>query len=484
MKIFKGKLSLIILVLGVAVIFSFSVGGVFLGSLILLSGFMIWRFSNKEDRKFLAFIFISGIAVRIIIYFMYTNISILSGKGGWLIGDGWGTYTTALTYMQTMKGNKDYLTENMNGKIYYMFYNNICYSADDYNSTSLISYEDIIRSVVYEKYIFNGFIKLLGYLFYIFGPLKYSGRLINILFGTLSGIFVYYIVKRIFGQKSAKISAVLVTLFPSMFIWSLDFMKDPLYILMSIIILWSFMMYWDKKNILYIVLIFIAVIIQTTIRKDLWFIGLIPFGLGFYLFLKPSLMKIIFIIVAIGIAAVFFMNKGINYTYIRTTMSSALQNQVGHVNTSYGKGGYAYKLLDDKYYTPVNYTISNITWREIVKAFLKGWYHFLFEPFVWDIKSKSMLMSFPQMILWYLLIIFAIVGMFFGLRYSYKYTLIMTTYIFMLSSVIALSSGNIGTLFRHRDMVTSFYLIFSAVGIAHLSGAVQNNSIKKGVNRN
>jgi len=247
----------------------------------------------------------------------------------------------------------------------------------------------------------------------------------------------------------------------------LDFLKDPLYILMSIMILWSFMMYWEKKNILYIVLIFLAVIIQTTIRKDLWLIGLIPFILGFFLLLKPSLIKKIIFVTVIGITAVFFMNKGINYTYIRTAMSLALQKHVGHVDTTQNKGGYAYKFLDDKYYPPVGYNVSNITWHEVVKAFLKGWYHFLFEPFVWDMKSIPMLMSFPQMILWYLLIMFAIIGIAFGLRYNWKYTSIIITSIFLLSSVIALTSGNIGTLFRHRDMATPFYLIFSAVGIAH-----------------
>ena len=454
------KFNLIILSFILGVIISFSLGGVFLSLVIVFSGFLIWRSAEEEDRKFLAFIFIGSIAVRISLYFIYTNISILSGKGGWLIGDAYGVYNYAWLYVQKLEGSRRFLINSLdNGRVY-----------DDSQSFYNFfggSYEKAINSFTYGNYGFHGFTMLLAYLFYIFGPMKFSGRLINILLGTLTGIFVYYIVKRIFGQKSAKISTVLVTFFPSMFIWSLDFLKDPLYILMSIMILWSFMMYWEKKNILYIVLIFLAVIIQTTIRKDLWLIGLIPFILGFFLLLKPSLIKKIIFVTVIGITAVFFMNKGINYTYIRTAMSLALQKHVGHVDTTQNKGGYAYKFLDDKYYPPVGYNVSNITWHEVVKAFLKGWYHFLFEPFVWDMKSIPMLMSFPQMILWYLLIMFAIIGIAFGLRYNWKYTSIIITSIFLLSSVIALTSGNIGTLFRHRDMATPFYLIFSAVGIAH-----------------
>jgi len=456
------KFNLIILSFILGVIISFSLGGVFLSLVIVFSGFLIWRSAEEEDRKFLTYIFISGISVRIIISFIFTDISILSGKGGWLIGDGNGIYNMAWLYMQIIQGNKNFLIEDING--------NISYDQAIYKFFG--SYEKIINSFTYGNHSIHSFTIFLGYLFYIFGTMKFSGRLINILLGTLSGIFVYYIVKRIFGQKSAKISAILITFFPSIFIWSLDFLKDPLYILVSIMILWAFIMYWDNNNFIYIVLIIIAAIIQSTIRKDLWLIGLIPFGLGFFLIPRLSLIKKTMVI-TIGIAIIFCLYNKINYATVRTNIEKTLQNHIGYVNT----GGYVYKNLDDKYYAPVNYNISNITWCEILKAFLKGWYHFLLEPFVWDMKSKSMLMSFPQMILWYLMIMFAMTGMAFGLRYSYKYTLIITTYIFIFSSVIALTSGNIGTLFRHRDMVTPFYLIFSAIGISHLLGIAKNDSV-------
>src|SRR3990172_3293457 len=311
MNLFKDKqLSLVIIGLISGIIFSFSLGGVFLSLVIVFSGFLIWRSAEEEDRKFLAFIFIGSIAVRISLYFIYTNISILSGKGGWLIGDAYGVYNYAWLYVQKLEGSRRFLINSLdNGRVY-----------DDSQSFYNFfggSYEKAINSFTYGNYGFHGFTMLLAYLFYIFGPMKFSGRLINILLGTLTGIFVYYIVKRIFGQKSAKISAVLVTFFPSILIWSLDFLKDPLYILMSIMILWAFIMYWDNNNFIYIVLIIIAAIIQSTIR--------------------------------IGIAIIFCLYNKINYATVRTNIEKTLQNHIGYVNT----GGYVYKNLDDKYYAPV-----------------------------------------------------------------------------------------------------------------------------------
>jgi len=195
------KFNLIILSFILGVIISFSLGGVFLSLVIVFSGFLIWRNAEKEDRNFLIYIFISGIAVRIVIYFIYTNISILSGKGGWLIGDAHGIYSYAWLYVQKLEGSRRFLINSLdNGRVYddsQAFYN---YFGG--------SYEKAINYFTYGNYGFHGFTMLLAYLFYIFGPMKFSGRLINILLGTLTGIFVYYIVKRIFGQKSAKISAV------------------------------------------------------------------------------------------------------------------------------------------------------------------------------------------------------------------------------------------------------------------------------------
>ena len=466
------ELYAVIIGLILGIVSNFLLGGVFLSSVIVISGILIWRNSAKEDRSFLKYIFISGIIIRIIIYLVYANISILSGKGGWLTGDSYGTYNYAWLYVQKLKGSRVFLINSMDTG---MVYDD---SQDFYNYFGG-SYEKIINSFTYGNYGFTGFTMILGYLFYIFGPMKFSGRLVNIFFGTLSGIFIYYIVKSIFGQKSAKISSVLVTFFPSIFIWSLDFLKDPLYILLSIVILWSFVMYWNANNFLYIALIFIATLIQITVRRDLWLIGLIPFSLGFLLLLRISFIKkIVFITAIIVAASAFFINRGINYTSIKTKIASALQNHIGHVNT----GGYCYKILNDKYYAPTNYNINNITWYEALKAFLNGWWHFLFEPFVWGVKSKSMVMVFPQMILWYVLLIFALVGIAFGLRYNWKYTCIITSYIFLLSSVIAFAGGNIGTLFRHRDIVTPFYLIFSSVGIMHLLEIIQSNALKRGAN--
>lgn len=439
------------------VILTFSLGGIFLSSLVLISCLLIRRFSKEEDRKFLTYLFISGITARIIIYFIFAYFSILSGKGGWLIGDAYGYYSYAWIYTQKIEGVRNFISEDINGKIFY-----------DQGILNFFggNYEKALNWMVYGDYGFNGFTILLGYLFYVFEPLKFSGRLINILFGVLNGIFVYDIVKGSFEKKTAKISAVLVTFFPSILIWSLDFTKEPIFVFMLTIMLWSLLRFGKTNNLLYIALICFAALIQSTIRKHFWMIGLAIFIPSLFLVLKISFKKkAMLVVMAIGITAVISMNHRINYSPVRVGIEKILHQHIGSVGT----GGFCYRILDDKYYSvAVNNPIENITTYEILNAFVTAWPHFLLEPYVWDIQSKPMIMVIPQIILWYLLLIFALLGVVVGFRYNWKFTLVTVGYVLLMSSIIALCSANIGTVFRHRDMVTTFYLIFSSIGIANL----------------
>ncbi len=448
---------------------TFSLGGIFLSSVVVVSCLLIRWFSKEEDRKFLTYLFISGITARIIIYCIYGYFSILSGKGAWLIGDAYGNYCYAWLFEQKidsttdfMEGKFEFLVEDRDGKVFY--------ANDLFLNWHKGNREKMINGISYGGYGFSGLTIFLGYLFYIFEPLKFSGRLINILFSTLNGIFVYYITKDSFDQKTAKISSILATFFPSLIIWSLDFTKEPVFILMTTVMLWSCLRFLNSNNLLYLALICIAALIQSTIREYFWLIGLAVFIPALFLFFRISLKKKALCFVMTAIAAVFFINQGGNFTpdrastVVRANILKCLGVHVGSVNT----GGFCYRTLEDKYYLPVSHPTQNMTTNEILNAFVMAWTHFLLEPYVWDLQSKSMILVTPQIIVWYLLLILAILGVVVGFRYNWKFTLTTLSYVFLISSIIALSSANIGTLFRHRDMVTTLYLIFSAVGISHL----------------
>ena len=97
--------------------------------------------------------------------------------------------------------------------------------------------------------------------------------------------------------------------------------------------------------------------------------------------------------------------------------------------------------------------------------FFKGWWHFSFEPFPWKTHTKLMLLSYPQMILWYILMPFVFLGIILAAKYNWHSLLILFVCSFAIGSSLAMSGANIGTVFRFRDTITPVFLIFAAEGM-------------------
>lgn len=446
---------LLMVLAGIAIgcLWLISPGCLFMLALVVFATFMLWRFSDAEDRKFVRAIFIIGMGSRIIVYLILGFISILAGRNGWLIGDSWGIYNYAWEWaQQTHDPTKVFLlNEAIEGHLWF-------------------HYCPLTKEVW--RYGFSGFTYFLGTVYYFFGPLKFSARLLNCLMGVGSGIFIYYIVKDIFGKKCAKLSAILTVFIPSLFLWSITFLKDIPFIFISCIILWSFLRFQKTKRMLFLYFFFLAILAQATIRPTfpMVFIGLILI-LSYFIISGISWRKKIIVSLCLLILMVPFLHRFDFKNKVNNQMFSVLNYTRGIVNT----GGSTYKVFDDKYYNGGPLSHSNyISFLDFTRGFFKGWLYFLLVPFPWKTYTGLQLISYPQTILWYLLIPFVFIGMVTALRYKWKETFVIFAYIIVLGSIIAMNSGNIGTVFRHRDMLTPLFLIFGAVGIIKTFGRLDN----------
>ena len=106
-----------------------------------------------------------------------------------------------------------------------------------------------------------------------------------------------------------------------------------------------------------------------------------------------------------------------------------------------------------------------IKWVNILISFCKGLIYAVFSPFIWSINSYSQLMVYPQVIFWWGIIPFIIYGIIWSIRFKRNETALMIFFIGSVYSVLSITEGNIGSVFRHRDWVTPLCFIFGAVGI-------------------
>jgi hypothetical protein len=89
---------------------------------------------------------------------------------------------------------------------------------------------------------------------------------------------------------------------------------------------------------------------------------------------------------------------------------------------------------------------------------------FVVVPWPWQIQTRSELAYLPQQVIWYTLVIFAVVGVVAGLKRDVFFTCILAGLIAVGAAVIAINSGNVGTMVRHRDTMVPFVIWLSALG--------------------
>lgn len=313
------------------------------------------------------------------------------------------------------------------------------------------------------SYGYHGYLYVLELFHSLFGFSPTSSKFINCFLGSFNGIVTYAITSHIFDKKAAKISAVLVTFFPSLFLWSVSNLKDIPFLTMTLASFYIFMKYLKKRNVAYLLFITAFLFFQFHLRSNMSrpLIVAIVIGLSFG-FLNTNLKRVLFLM---AIPPLLWCNVNKFHQFTMNALDFIKDMLQKHISMALEKG-IPYYILPAAYYQSRD--LSNLALGEILIGFLKGWFYFLLSPFPWRIQSISQLFSMPQMILWYILLVFASIGFLVVFRKSPFVTFLFAFYIFLMGTLTSMADGNIGTLFRHRDMITPLILIFSSVAIAEL----------------
>jgi hypothetical protein len=143
---------------------------------------------------------------------------------------------------------------------------------------------------------------------------------------------------------------------------------------------------------------------------------------------------------------------------LMSRLAASGQLHIGHVRTE----GHSYKLLDSHFYSEneVNAMTPPETARFVVRALAD----FIVVPLPWQTESASEIVFLAQQVILYVLVVLAFVGVVAGVRRDALVTGMLAGLVATGAAVIALNSGNIGTMVRHRDTVVPFLVWLSALG--------------------
>jgi hypothetical protein len=396
--------------------------------------FLIRRHAPKEDTKFLTMMIIAVVVTR-----LFLSLLVMEARGKTLTQDE-GLYSKkAIIKVYEWKGIRNYEEK------FYEFFDNDC-------------------DVLNPKYGYNTYTYILSWVYYLFGYQIQAARFINVFFNIIVFLLVFYTAKELSGSRTAMLSSGIFAFFPSVALWSVSVGVDmtallciTAYMFSFIKLLKTFKIKWPLiMGASYFALKFFRGYAAASLAAAA------VLGIAYVVVKKMTIRNRAITGLLIILTVVIFVN-----TPLVSIMDKKLQKEVKVVVSR--QGGFA-SVDDGGYLTFPNhcYEGCRCSFKDIIKAYANGMRYVLFSPFPWRINSKLQLMAYPQVILWYCMLPFILYGFYRGYRRDRLNTFVIFIYCFSLFSILALAEGNIGGLFRHRDMVLPFAFIFFAVGICDL----------------
>ena len=311
----------------------------------------------------------------------------------------------------------------------------------------------------------TSYIYVLAYLQALVGDAPYGLHVMNMVL-YLCGVFVLYrLARRAYGGAVGMAGLLLLLLLPTLFLWSISVLKEPMSVFLIAIELSCSVAIvraprWWQKALAALVVIAGAAAMES-LRTGGW-LTVVTGTLGglFLVYVLSRGRRLALAVIAAPVAIAIAFSLPPVQERLLSNVRLAAFNHAGHVLTP----GYSYRLLHPRYY-PKREQVRNImpagdAGQYVVKAM---WSYFA-QPLPWEMKSSTLLAYMPEQIAWYVMALLLPFGIYAALKRDIALTAMLTAHTAAAILIIALSSGNIGTLIRHRALAFPYLIWLSAAG--------------------
>ena len=427
---------ILLIAFAVGVVSYFLGEAVFLLSLFGFICFLIYRNSDAEDRKFILTVLILAFLLRSAFAVIFHGANFLKGYHG-ISGDD-------LLYTVKSWG----LVFKWEGKPYGW--------VADLASNS-------------PKFGMNPFTYLLAFFYKVFGFHPVSSKLINCIIGTLIGWVAYLLGSEMFDRRTARISMFIVIFYPSIMRWSIANLKDPLIMLLFMVCAYILITASKRRIELWkvLLLVFSAWLLYDFTPRLYFILIAVCLGLLGVLRLFEALRSQRTRVAALAVAALILFAA---LYYFCCVDPASLIKAIYVCEEKQGlmaKADYAgYYFYSGRFME--NLSMGVVSMPEFINIVYKSVVYFMLTPLPWQFTSPERLLAFPQMALWYLMLFLSFFG-FLKLSVRCRGASLMAGALLAIGiTASAMAEGNIGSAFRHRDMFTPFFAIFSAAIISDL----------------
>lgn len=426
----KEKMIILIIALLFGIVSSFFSGTIFLFLVFGLIVYIIHENSDSADRKYIITVLVAGFLLRVSLAVLLHAANFIKGYHG-ISGD---------DLLYTVKSCA--LVYQWDGKPYEWV-------------------RDLAGSS--PKYGLNPFVYLLAIFYKISGFHPLAAKFINCILGCLIGYFSYLIGKKMFDRNTARLSMFIVTFYPSIVRWSIANLKDPMIMFLFILCLYMLIsVLVGKVQIWKILILLSSMAVLYLFTPRLYFILIagafvVAVFLRFFVLLKNRRQKLLLAsLITIAIMAFIYY-----FSCVKSSMLVSLIYECEAKQTLMAKADFAgYYFYPGKFMDNLSSGVVLIP--TFLNVIFKNVVYFMLTPFPWQITSPERLLSFPQMMLWYVILLLSFFGFVKLLVQKPAMGLLMIVLLIVGITASALAEGNIGSAFRHRDIFTPLFVIFAS----------------------
>lgn len=324
--------------------------------------------------------------------------------------------------------------------------------------------------VVFDSYANTRYMDFLSWVQLTFGPSPYAVRLLNGVLFVAGGALLYRLVRHGFGVVPSLGALVTLLFLPSLLFWSVSLLKESAYFLLAATAIAATVLAvrgasWSAR-IAGGALLGVCVWALADLRPGAVALTLGGLLLGLLLrWFTVTRRRMLGGALAIGTAGLVVVWSPSGAARVLSVLTQTAKQHTGHAFTS----GHAYKTLDDKFYATVDTpSTSRLTLNpaEAARYVARSGAAFLTVPFPWQVATRSEMVFIPEQLVWYVLVIAALVGLRSAWRRDSLTTSLLVGYTLPLAAALALTNGNVGTLVRLRGLVTPFVIWIAALGCA------------------
>jgi len=340
----------------------------------------------------------------------------------------------------------------------------VSHSIRYYIGTDGLGYDAVARSIVqhwnvglplpYVPSGKEGFYYMLAGLYRVFGSYNVAGLVVNAAFAAALVPVMADLTKRLFGPAAARYSVPLVVVFPGLFLWTSQLVREAGMLLLIVVAVNCSVRLVERLSPLPLVFLTTALLLAFTFRA--WVALIVAAGLlvGIALGHRDVASGFATGLGALIVVASVMLASGLGYSGYKQATSVSLKQASIIRKDSAGSANTGFEAEVDISSTP-----------NALRYLPLGVVNFVLGPFPWQIRGTRQLPFIPDMLIWWALLPSLWTGFFTAGRLRGRRLLLVLpsvgTILFM-----SLALGNFGVIARERLQVVVLVVPLIALGLA------------------